>query len=778
MSSAPLNTQDDSRKDSEERNTKLFLGFLFIIVTPITVLTAWGVYLMFSYLKIKRSVILLFSSPFLVAALLFIIPISKLYISSWTDTFPKIIAQETEPFIGILTMLAQQFLLSFPLGILVGLGVATWRWFTRARWQKWEFRKTPWEVAKFRRNIAKIKNDEDTPVDGMTLGIEANGERVVQTYDEASAHTLIIGGSGSGKSRTAMMRIRDQIKKGEASIIIDLKDDPELTNFVKIMCDRYGRKFQHFTMQDNTKPYTGPAPEGNAHYDPLAQGDHTRRADMVLDLQEWTASNDVFKKLSQSYLQLLFTVLIQNPRPQLSTLEDAIDLMNPKYLQERARPLAGDPRFSAVMRSIDSLNDEALSRTVKDNLQTNRSQLEIFLQSIAGPWLMLDNKNGNNINILDAAYNGDVIVFSLDSQAYGSLAAHLANLIIQDLKTVSSELLRSPAPKPVHVFIDEFSAIGSDNIINLLNKARAANMSITLATQTIGDLMVNNPALKMQIMGIVSSFIIHRANTQDDATVYSGLTGMTTVSKVRHQATYNQDMLGGIGAGIGTGNASVEEVEEWKVKPTEIQELNKGQMFFISTTTHRIKLVQCIIEDIADPTKGGTSNAMKEMPMAPTVVVQEKFSPSNPLDFNQPLETVNEQFTPADAGMTLQKGDKPVTRQPKEYAANSDDNRKQEIADLKKVPVNYGTLRTFFNNLDELSDQEQQDIADGVPVIDERMPAATPTIAAAPSNTVTPSNFPNRPALPPAAPRNNPLPKRPAFPGKPASTPKKTEFDF
>lgn len=807
-----INTQDD-HSDSNEGQAKFLTGLVFILVSPITILTAAAIYIIFSYGRVKRSVIALFSSPLFIAPLFFLPSAWKNFTDSWFITFPTI--WEANNKLGVvLQMLGEQFWIAVPAGIAVGLGFATWRWFTRARWQERTFRKTPWEIASRKRTIAKIKNDEDTPKDGMTLGVDVNSpERVVQTYSEAGGQTFLVGGSGAGKTRTALTRVRDQIKNGDGVAIIDLKGDPEVVNITKIYCDRYGRKMQHFTLQDVLSPYTGPAEGGPAHYDPLAQGDHTRRADMVLDLRDWEGA-DFYKKLTQSYLQLLFTVHINNPPKEgKSALEDAIALMSPKYLQERARPLAGDPRFHSIVESIDALNDEKMSNSVRENLQTNRSQLEIFLQGVAGPWLTYD-KGGNNISLLEAAVNGDVVVFSLDSQAYPTLAADIANLIIQDLKTVSSELLKrqndAVTPPPFHVFIDEFSAIGSDNIVGLINKARASNMYVTIATQALGDLAVKNPALMDQILGIISSFIIHRANTLKDAEIYSGLTGMTTVSKVRQNVEQSQSVFGGLGTGIGTGNASVEEVEQAKVMPKEIQGLGVGEMFYINTASKRIKNVQCIIEDIADPLKGGTSNfipkttepkdnidtnqglslAKEEQPAIPSLAdFSEKSAKEKP---TKQKEVVNHQLT-ADSFNTKEetsRKEKSNTMFGKNKTTPEDSSNKKstteqsqdafaEVKELKKVEINYDLLRTFFNDASIVDEQEREDLADGVGVPSKTTSSTIKKEEK--SEPITANPVKSSPFAP--RPLGNKLPvTRPVLPTRPTKpqpkTPPKSEFDF
>jgi hypothetical protein len=789
-------TQGKEGKSSDEGLVKALLGFGAIAASPITAGSAALVYYLFSYKKIKRKVILAFTSPLILGVLIFIKPAFDAFIMSWTETFPSMIDKTTPVWAGILYMLFQQMWLALPLGVLIGLAVSSYRWYTRMRWETVEWKKTPWEIHRYNRNIKLIKSDEETPLDGMTLGIDEDGNRVVQSTDEASAHTFITGGSGSGKSRTAMMRIRDQIKHGEALTVIDLKGDPEFTNLVRIYAERYGRKFQHFTLQDTTKPYTGPAPEGNAHYDPLSRGDHTRRADMVLDLREWDASADFFKKMSQSYLQLMFAVLINNPRPEVSTLEDAIDLMSPKYLQERARPLSGDPKFATVVRSIDALNDEKVSGNFSDNLKTNRSILEIFLQSIAGPWLILDKKNNNNISLLDSAYNGDVVFFSLDSQSYPTLAAQIADLIIQDLKTVSGELLNKPLEKPYNVFIDEFSAIGSDNIINLINKARASKMSVTIATQTLSDLdaKAKSRIVSMQLLGIVSSFIIHRANYKEDAEVYAGLTGTSMVNKVRTNITYEKGLLGGIGKGTGKGTGSVEEVEEENVKPTDIQSLDQGEFFYINSQFHKAVRVKCIIEDIADPTKGGTENALNEIATQPELIVSKPMTQVPHLELVKQPErknTPNSEFVYDDEpqsfmpqeGTTMAKKHVPSAA---ELQAEGKYNPFDEAKNSKKVPLDYTLLRSFFNHKSDVDEQEQEDIADGVvPDPYAVQPAApAPEQPQATAQTAKPVFPPTRPKVPTQVPQKpaGGLPTRPSFPTRlppkaPAST-KKDEFDF
>jgi type IV secretory pathway TraG/TraD family ATPase VirD4 len=584
VSGASVNTSiigDNDSNDQQNKNTTgLVIAVAIFIASPITALSAIITWFIFSWGRVKRSVIASFLGLYSLIAIFFIIPISTSFVNSWTVTFPKILSQEIEPGAGIMTMLGQQVFLALPLGVIAGLAYASWRWFTRAVWDETEFRITPWELFNKKKNIKDIQEDKNGPLNGTTLGITEFGRKIVQTDKEASAHTLVVGASGSGKTTTLMSKARDSIRLGQGIVFIDLKGGNDVPLILSKFAERYDRKFTHWLMQSKTEKYNGPDILGPAYYDPLARGEATRRKDLLIASRNW--SEEHYKIQASSYLQMLFSVLIGNPKKDTSTFSDVVSLLDPRQLQERAIPLGSNAAYHDIVAGIDALNDTKISKTKLDAIDGLKSQLEVILHSVAGPWLQVDKtENKHNINLKEAAHNGEIIVFSLDSSNYQELSALVANLIIQDLKTVTSELRDDPTRKPFQVFIDEFSAIGSDNIIGLINKSRDANMPVTLSTQALGDLRKVDPTFLDQVLGIVNSFIIHRANTEDDAKVYAGLTGTEFRKKFRQSVEHSTNLFG-LGRGSGTGTGTVEDVEEFRVMPNEIQELRMGEMVYVT----------------------------------------------------------------------------------------------------------------------------------------------------------------------------------------------------
>jgi type IV secretory pathway TraG/TraD family ATPase VirD4 len=610
-----------------ERNNILVAIIGATVIAPFIILTAFIVWLLFSYGKIRRSVILAYFGLYILV-LGWTIPVFgiPLIINNTGILFDIIFSSGTENIWIVLSLLLLGHLIvGAPVGVLVGLAYASWRWIRRPIWQEYDFKPAPWEIWKGKKTIKDIQQDLNTPFDGLTLGVNSSGERVIQTDTSAAAHTLVVGASGSGKTTTLMSKARDAVKRGQALIFVDLKGGNDIPQILHKFAKRYGREFKHWTIQPLDVAYKGPSPEGPACYDPLSRGDATRRKDLLIASRDW--SEEFYKIEASNYLQLLFHTMILNPKPEVSTLSDVVSLLSPQALLSRAeRAMEQNIEYSDILSGIESLNDPRISQAKRNAIEGLRSQLEVILNSAAGRWLLV-NPNGNNINIKEAAHKGQVIVFSLDSSNYPELAALVANLIIQDLKTVSSELRDDPASSPTQIFIDEFSAIGSDNIIGLINKSRDAGLPVTLSTQALGDLRRVNEAFLDQLLGIINSFIVHRANKDDDAIVYAGLTGTVKKKRFAQTVEYTVGRFGGIGKGSGTGGGRVEEYEDYRVSPNEIQELQTGEMIYLTKSPNALEKVTVIpeekLETIIEPDSVQYQTVTTSNISLPSIVVEK-----------------------------------------------------------------------------------------------------------------------------------------------------------
>lgn len=483
-----------------------------------------------------------------------------------------------------------------PLGLGIGAAIGSVLiWLNHRRRNEWEritYRITPWQWLRKRRHIEQLRTGANPPANGATLGINELGEKVIQTDEEAASHTFIVGASGAGKTTTMMRQAVDHIRRGHGYVFIDLKGGRDVPAALYAHAQEHQRPFYHFLIQDAQEPYTGPDPDGASFYDPLGRGDASRRKDMLIAGRKW--SEDYYKTLASSYLQTAFNVAIAVP-PQEGTdsLSDIISLLTPSNLAARAASLPAGEHYDEVRDYVRDWTARKLDRGEQSAIDGMKRELQVLRGSSAGQWLRHPKGQGKSINLKQVAREGGVVVFSLDSSNYEQTAAAVANFIVQDLKTVSSELRLDPAAKPLHIVIDEFAAMDSSNVINLINKARDAKMPVSLSTQALGDLKKVDTAFLEQLLGIINCFIIHRANMEDDLTVYAGLTGKTERWKARYGVEHSSGL--GFTTGIATGSGSVEQVEDYRVSPKELQELKRGEAIYVAMSPEqRFERVQVI----------------------------------------------------------------------------------------------------------------------------------------------------------------------------------------
>ncbi len=581
-----------------KRNIAWGLILIFALITPISVFVAVIIYSLFSIGKISHKVLASF------VALYGIVFVSIGGVQSSLNAYGNELLngvselRNGEDFFSVfLHLMAKQAPLAILIGGIIGVVYASWRYFRRPEWIKLEFRLTPWQIIKRQLTIKDIKVGKTLPPDGRTLGVNKYGDRIVQTEQESRAHTLVTGGAGAGKTTTMVIGARDLIKRGESLIFIDMKGSDDVPRIIAEMAERYDRPFYHWTSQNPKEEYTGPAKNGPSFYDPIGRGDATRRTNLLIAGREWP--QDFYKLMIQNYLQMAFEISMatETPETQMDSFKDIINMLDPHNLKKRSLPLVGDPQYDHLITEINRLADGKIDSQTLTNFESMRQQLSVLRNSIQGQWLRRDPNGQNDINLFEAAHKGAVVVFTIDSASYEENARILGNLLVQDLKTVSGQLMKNPSRYALNVFLDEFSAIGSDNIVTLMARSREAGIPVTLSTQSLGDLRAVSDAFLDQLTGIVSGFIIHRANTSDDAEKYAGLAGKEDQIVHRAGVETRSGLFGGIGIGSGTGSGTIETVEDYIISPTAIQNLKEGEMYYVSKSPSRVEKVEVIREE-------------------------------------------------------------------------------------------------------------------------------------------------------------------------------------
>jgi hypothetical protein len=396
------------------------------------------------------------------------------------------------------------------------------------------------------------------PGNAVMLGADSSGRAVSLGDRQLSAHGLILGASGAGKSTTLLRILTDHIRRGRPVVAIDLKGSPDFAATLAAAAAAAGRRLRIWT------------PDGADHWNPLQHGNATELKDKLIATERFTEPH--YQRAAERYVQLALQVLVEVHPEQAPTLREVVSALDPR----RLAALAGRLPPGRAGRVDDYLATLTPDQTSAIRGLTTR--LAIISESHTGEFL--EPRPGEPGIDLRAALDGrEVVLFSLNSSVYGKLSAQLGTLAVQDLVAATGHrLARGGAGRAEQalVGVDEFSALGADNLISLLARGREAGVSVLLATQELADLDRAAPGLRDQVLGVTAVKIAHRQEVPRSAQTIAQMAGTTTV----WESTY-QIRPGPFGR-YDTSRGMRREVERFVVHPNEIKSLRTGQAVVIT----------------------------------------------------------------------------------------------------------------------------------------------------------------------------------------------------
>lgn len=391
----------------------------------------------------------------------------------------------------------------------------------------------------------------------VSLGVDERGREVRLSDRQLSAHGLIVGASGAGKSTTLLGILCDQIERGLPVVAIDLKGSPSFSRELERAAELAGRPFRVWT------------PDGPSHWNPLAHGNATQLKDKLIATERFTEPH--YQRAAERYVQTALGVLHATGRePQLA---DVVALMEPKRLAAMVRHL--DPPLAArVQDYVGGLTADQVNA-----VRGLGTRLAILSESHAGPFLAPASpcQLASAIDLRAALEGPAVVLFSLNSSIYGNLAAQLGTLAIQDLVSATGHRLeRGGSPSQATVGIDEFSALGADHVLALLARGREAGVSTLLATQELADLERAGRGFRDQVLGVTAVKLAHRQDVPASAQTISQLAGTERVWEETRQI---RAPFSGSGS-----RGTRRQVEQFVVHPNEIKALQTGQAVMLTKT--------------------------------------------------------------------------------------------------------------------------------------------------------------------------------------------------
>lgn len=355
-------------------------------------------------------------------------------------------------------------------------------------------------------------------------GVEPKEQKIYQSISHSEGQNLIVGTTGSGKTRLFDLLISQAIMRNEAVIIIDPKGDKEMKENARIACEASGNpgRFVQFH----------PAfPEESARIDPLRN--FTRVTEIASRLAAlipseagadpfksfgWQALNNISQALVMAYerpnLVLLKRFLESGPQQMVvkatvayaeRNIEDGEELANQflnesnassldkkaramsKFYENVIQPQAPSPELEALI-SMFHHDKTHFSKMVANLLPIMNMLTAGELGQLLSPDYMNVNDTRlitDNKKIID---NAQVAYIGLDSLTDSTVGSAIGSIILSDLVAVAGDRYNfGVGNRPVNIFVDEASEVINEPTIQLLNKGRGAQMKMFIATQTIAD---------------------------------------------------------------------------------------------------------------------------------------------------------------------------------------------------------------------------------------------------------------------------------------------------
>lgn len=486
---------------------------------------------------------------------------------------------------------------SHPTDLFLGYG---FEWESRHTQRVFEIQKR--DTSEIRTGPLKKRIEENAAFGAPWIhGVEPDEQTLFQPLSHTEGHVMIIGTTGSGKTRAFDNFISQAILREEAVVIIDPKGDKELASIAQRTCN-YLEKPERFV-------YFHPAfPEKSARFDMLRNFNRgTELASRIANLVPSEGPMDAFMSFAWNALNSIIQgLLIVDDRPSLIKLkrylENGAHALLSTSIQAHAKKSLGDSRFAMTIapyieaankkkseghlavQMINYYSNEVAPQYPNPDLEslingfrhdpTHFSKMIANLIPIlnmltSGPMGELLSPNRSDINdnrlIMDmktAIQQKKVVYIGLDSLSDGVVGSAIGSLVLSDLTAVAGDRYNYGVDnRHVNVFVDEAAEVLNDPFIQLLNKGRGSLIRLFVATQTISDFSAKLGSVDKakQVLGNINNVIALRLVDNGSQEYFSENLPMTRVKYIMRSQDSNSQENNPFHHSGGQGERLIEE---------------------------------------------------------------------------------------------------------------------------------------------------------------------------------------------------------------------------
>lgn len=338
-------------------------------------------------------------------------------------------------------------------------------------------------------------------------------------------HVLVLGTTGTGKSRLLELLAVQAIGRGDAVIVIDPKGDDGLLDRLRRSA---GDRFRLFSL---------PHPERSVRYNPIGRFHDVREvADRIAAL--------------------------------LPSSGDALPFRNFGWeiVNTACRELQGKQpiTFQSIKRATIDHPVKPLSDRPREHYLKMANALIPILAKLSTP-LLCPKEGGISWNEVDQ--RRQVVYFSLGSLLGNETSSAVAKTAILDLQSyVGSRYAFSKGNGPIWLFVDELGDVLTPEFVSLLNKSRGAGLRIVACGQTAADLeaALGSRARALQVLGNANTVIQFRAQSAPDADVFSEMSGERLIRSHSESSSYEPALLGSGFKTVDDFRARFGETVQWR----------------------------------------------------------------------------------------------------------------------------------------------------------------------------------------------------------------------
>ena len=387
---------------------------------------------------------------------------------------------------------------------------------------------------------------------------QKTGQPIYLPDRSRSMHVQIVGSTGAGKTESVILpwAIQDMFR-GRGVIIIDGKSDAQFLTQIGAYAFEMG-------LAHKLKIFSLSHPSQSRCFNPLSIGSEQEVADRLFSSMEF--GDPFYKEVQKECLQNLVSLAFALNSVTLRTLHRLLE--DSEHLASTLEQVNSSGQASdAVLyfkNFLAAKEEDRVRRTL--GLKT---QLASVVGGEMGPLL---SPGIQSIDLMESMNRGEVLYFQLPTLKYRVAAPMAGKLILQAIQGVAARRHSGADQGPmVSVFLDEFASFVYEGFVELLNKARSANIAIHLAHQSIGDLRRVSEAFELGVLSNTNLKVIMRTLDPESAEFLASGFG-TRASEAR-----TEQVQAGTFKDSFTGMSSLRQVREYGFHPDLFKSLPAGQ---------------------------------------------------------------------------------------------------------------------------------------------------------------------------------------------------------